>query len=242
MGLPPADLATSYLLVGVPSPQLLQRLLSVSVGGYRPPVDIIETDTQTFLAWLHLLDHSGLRIDGRVHVFAGDEAVDDYRRFIINTPGRVPASLILTNHRPGWHSPRVDGAMMTAIGNEVRQRQIRQRSNLDQRLRSRHAAYWRGRFGTAGRTSAPLRVVGFTNRYSTVIQHAMRDLAAIAVDGETARAVSHGATFAARTLLGDRTDAGPFAVCDERGDLLAVYERRGAGLKPAVVLATEAVA
>jgi tRNA pseudouridine55 synthase len=65
---------------------------------------------------------------------------------------------------------------------------------------------------------------------------AMRGLEQIAIDGETARAVSHGATFSARGLLGEREDEGPFAVVDDAGSLLAVYERRGAGVKPSVVL------
>jgi hypothetical protein len=54
--------------------------------------------------------------------------------------------------------------------------------------------------------------------------------------------VGHGATFAARMLLPDGAGDGPFAVVDEHGHLLAIYERRGAGVKPAVVLAAEGVA
>jgi len=69
---------------------------------------------------------------------------------------------------------------------------------------------------------------------------ALRDLTEVVVDGELQRAVTHGATFAARALLGDRAEAGPFAVVDEHGELLAVYERRGAGVKPTVVLAPQA--
>ena len=69
---------------------------------------------------------------------------------------------------------------------------------------------------------------------------AVRDLECVRVDAERARAVVHGATFAAPALLGDRDGAGPFAVVDEAGALLAVYERRGGGVKPSVVLATEA--
>ena len=42
----------------------------------------------------------------------------------------------------------------------------------------------------------------------------------------------------ARSSPDDAGD-GPFAVVDDGGALLAVYERRGAGVKPAVVLATE---
>jgi tRNA pseudouridine55 synthase len=66
----------------------------------------------------------------------------------------------------------------------------------------------------------------------------MRALETIAVSGEIARAVAHGATFSATALLGDDRGRGPFSVVDDAGTLLAVYERRGAGVKPAVVLAS----
>jgi len=69
---------------------------------------------------------------------------------------------------------------------------------------------------------------------------AVRDLDRVRVDAEGARAVAHGATFAAPALIGDNDGPGPFAVVDEQGALLAVYERRGGGVKPSVVLATEA--
>jgi len=54
-----------------------------------------------------------------------------------------------------------------------------------------------------------------------------------------ARAVAHGATFAAPALLGDDDGPGPFAVIDDHGALLAVYERKGGGVKPSVVLAPQ---
>ncbi len=64
---------------------------------------------------------------------------------------------------------------------------------------------------------------------------AMRDLERLDVDDEEARAVRHGMTFPAST----RPDLGPgpFAILDGRGELLAVYERRTAAIKPAVVVA-----
>jgi tRNA pseudouridine55 synthase len=68
---------------------------------------------------------------------------------------------------------------------------------------------------------------------------ALRDMVEVVVDGEQRRAIAHGATFAAPALLGERDAPGPFAVVDEHGALLAVYERRGAGVKPAVVLAPQ---
>jgi tRNA pseudouridine55 synthase len=67
---------------------------------------------------------------------------------------------------------------------------------------------------------------------------AMRDLEAVTVDAEQARAVAHGATFAANAIVPADAGPGPFAFVDEHAVLLAVYERRGGGVKPAVVLAS----
>jgi len=71
----------------------------------------------------------------------------------------------------------------------------------------------------------------------------LRDLTEVVADSELQRAVAHGATFAAPALLGAagaHADApGPFAVVDEQGELLAVYERRGAGVKPTVVFSAQ---
>ncbi len=71
---------------------------------------------------------------------------------------------------------------------------------------------------------------------------AMRAFEQIVVDAEQARAVAHGATFAAGGFLPDAAGDGPFAVVDGAGTLLAVYERRGMGVKPAVVLAANGAA
>ena len=64
---------------------------------------------------------------------------------------------------------------------------------------------------------------------------AMRDLERVDVDDEQVRAVRHGIAFPAGTL-GEQGD-GPFALVARDGDLVAVYERRGAACKPAVVMA-----
>lgn len=71
---------------------------------------------------------------------------------------------------------------------------------------------------------------------------ALRALERVTVDRELARAIAHGATFAASALLAEEAGEGPFAVLDENSTLLAVYERRGVGVKPSVVLAAEGVA
>jgi hypothetical protein len=62
----------------------------------------------------------------------------------------------------------------------------------------------------------------------------MRGLEQGVVDADSARAVAHGSVFP--TAPFPVGGPGPYAVVDESGALLAVYERRGAGVKPAVVL------
>jgi tRNA pseudouridine55 synthase len=64
---------------------------------------------------------------------------------------------------------------------------------------------------------------------------AMRDLERVDVDAEQARAVSHGMSFAPTTF--SPTGSGPYAFVGPEGTLLAVYETRGAALRPAVVVA-----
>jgi tRNA pseudouridine55 synthase len=63
---------------------------------------------------------------------------------------------------------------------------------------------------------------------------AMRGLERGVVDGDSARAVAHGSVFPTPPFVVE--GPGPYAVVDESGALLAVYEQRGAGVKPAVVL------
>jgi tRNA pseudouridine55 synthase len=67
---------------------------------------------------------------------------------------------------------------------------------------------------------------------------AMRDLEQVDVDAEQARAVSHGVSFAPGSLAvrGD----GPYALVGPGGELLAVYDSRGAAVRPAVVVAAAA--
>ncbi len=64
---------------------------------------------------------------------------------------------------------------------------------------------------------------------------ALRDLPAVTVDGETARAVSHGMRFVGE-IMGETSEGEPFRVLDSSGDLLAVYTRRGEQAQAEVVL------
>jgi tRNA pseudouridine55 synthase len=63
---------------------------------------------------------------------------------------------------------------------------------------------------------------------------AMRDLERVDIDDVVASAVRNGRKFAAAAL--GETGNGPFAVVGAGDELLAIYERHGDGLKPAVVV------
>jgi len=70
-------------------------------------------------------------------------------------------------------------------------------------------------------------------------REAMRALEPFVVDADQARAVGHGMTFPVTVADTSGLGAGPFAVIGPDGELLAVYERRGAALRPAVVVAPQ---
>jgi tRNA pseudouridine55 synthase len=69
------------------------------------------------------------------------------------------------------------------------------------------------------------------------LAEAMRDLERVDLDDEQMRAAHHGIPFP-NGALGE-VGAGPYALLAPSGDLVAVYERRGAACKPSVVIATD---
>jgi tRNA pseudouridine55 synthase len=70
-------------------------------------------------------------------------------------------------------------------------------------------------------------------------REAMRALEPFVVDVDQARAVGHGTAFPVTVADAAGLGSGPFAVIGPDGDLLAVYERRGAMLRPSVVVGVQ---
>jgi tRNA pseudouridine55 synthase len=67
---------------------------------------------------------------------------------------------------------------------------------------------------------------------------AMRDYASVTISPDTAVEVGHGKVLPAARLGVPISDEGPWAVLDQQGELLAVYQRHRADtVKPAVVIA-----
>lgn len=177
---PKPTLLSATALIGVPSHAILERLLDQSVQRYRPPIDVIETDLEALRMWLCMLNDVEAFRDNRVGIHAGPAALDAYAECLIASPNRITPTMVLTNHRPNWKPPAIDAAWRQQVDARARRRRAGLLIEAEARVAGRSITSWRDRFRNAAADSevTPLRIVGFTNRYSTVVQHAMRDLAA----------------------------------------------------------------
>jgi tRNA pseudouridine55 synthase len=172
---------------------------------------------------------SALKVDGRrLHELAraGEEVERKPRavridRFDIEAfePGPFPRATVLVECSSGTYIRSLAADLGAALGGPAHLAELR-------RLRV-------GSFTID--ESGPLDVIEADPRAALVSPvEAMRALERATVDAESARAVAHGSVFP--SVVFDVSGPGPYAVVDESGALLAVYERRGAGLKPSVVL------
>lgn len=176
--LPETALGSSFLMVGVPNPALWRRLLAMrTTSGYVPPIDIVEPDADVFALWLSLIEEADALRDERIAVFAGADAPEQYRKFVTDHPWRGTAMHCMTNFRPRWQPPALDKRFHESINAAIAQRTARLKDDLDARCADRDAGYWHRRFEAVSSKSGPLRIAGFTTRFSSVIQHSMRDLA-----------------------------------------------------------------
>jgi hypothetical protein len=176
--LPSPENTTSLVLLGVPSIPLWDHLHSMQTdNGYVPPIYVIEPDSAIFSLWLQMIDAPNALRDERVVYFVGDECQTQYHEFLLSEAWRSLPTQIITSRRPRWTPPGIDTAFHDDLAAVRRSRQQRAKATLDAKYAAKDIDDWRQRFAQAGFTATPLRIVGFTTRFSTVIQHAMRDLA-----------------------------------------------------------------
>ncbi|UCD75408.1 MAG: hypothetical protein JSV91_00520 [Phycisphaerales bacterium] len=178
LDLPETHKITGFVLRGVPSGPLLARLLDVRHrNGFAPPIDILETDPEVFGIWLRVLEHGSALGDPRLNLFVGPEATRQYHQWLATQLARGVGGVIITNDRPKWDPPILDRQFFAdtrADQNKIKDESIEAQALL---YHDRDMASWARRFKEAGESGPPLRALGFTTCFSTVIQHAMRDLA-----------------------------------------------------------------
>ena len=174
---------------------------------------------------------SALRVGGRrLHELAraGEEVERKPRSIRIDTftleafePGPYPEATVLVECSSGTYIRSLAADLGAALGGPA---------HLSSLRRLRVGSFTSDESHPLAEIEADPGAVLLTPR------DAMRALEQTTVDQESARAVAHGSVFPSVAFAVE--GPGPYAVIDEHGTLLAVYERKGAALKPSVVLVT----
>ncbi len=174
---PELSLSTSFLLLGVPNAALWTKLLSFQLSnGYGPPIDIIETDENVFAIWLQLVDNLPQTNSGRIEYVVGNSAFKRYRDLLIQNPWRTLPPIRITSARPQAAHANVASNYFDEIDQIRCTMRAQAKQKLDLQYSKSDIEYWKQRFRACDRSGSPLRVIGFSSRYSTVIQHSLRDL------------------------------------------------------------------
>jgi hypothetical protein len=132
------------------------------------PMLLIEPDEVLAGAWLHCDDHVPLLRDERTMLFVGPGALDRMAAAL-----RADVDLPLPTHVVNLSgdaalAAQVDEVLQRELG--ARERELEQlQADLASRYHDRDVRYW------AKRWARPGTVLGLTSRFTTVLQHSMRD-------------------------------------------------------------------
>ena len=142
-----------------------------SAPGHRPPLFFLMKDLERLWVILHIQDWKTLLADPRVRLFAGDDCVQQFRQSLLDEPRCPWPQLAVTILPDTWP----DGVTFDLIFIEscAAQRVELLRLNKQLEMLSTSASP----LAIAQRTKAgqSLRVLGITSRYTSFIQHSMRD-------------------------------------------------------------------
>ena len=164
---------------------LLNRVLETtheSFLKYSCAIYVLEPDPAMICILLHL--HDLTRWGPRLRFFVGDDPVGQMCNALTERPHwMLPAALI--SNRLAARSPLDIQSTLTAVAEERRQRE---ESLLDEARRHYEPltpAYWSARYDDALSGGKPLKVMGVTSRFTTVLQYSMDEL------GAAVRAAGH---------------------------------------------------
>lgn len=151
--------------------------------GHRPPIYLLAGEIEQLWAVLHVMDWRTMLAEARLPIFAGPDALEQFRQALLDDPTfPEPRGMI-----------RVDSTLpaqdLNAFCGVLRQSRDAALNDLYRRLDAVYAPPtgldWPEKFG-----SGRLRILGITSRYTTFLQHSMRDwLAAIKSLGHEAQLV-----------------------------------------------------
>ncbi len=154
---------------------------AATIPGWRPPLYFVAANLERLWVMLHVQDWATLLADPRVRLFAGPDAVDCLRAALLTDDACPWPQQWVTADPATWPAG-------TTVETLLAEADAARRVRLDgcrATANARRVPTWQ-----AGR---PLRVLGVTSRYTTFLQHSMRDwLAAFDRLGHATRLVIEG--------------------------------------------------
>lgn len=214
------DLASPVAFDGAGFGWLLLHVLETTRNtylNYSPAVYLIEPDPLAAWMLLHLHDLREWLEHPRLQVFLGPDAAAQYRDFL-QAGTHSLADYCFTNpltQRPACKLVEIAGAECT--------RRREQTGELRQRIEALYAgrtpATWHNRFAEALAGGRPLKILGLTSRFTTVLRYSMEELAC------AVRAAGHEfrLSIEADDSTLERTDLA--AMCEFQPDLLVQISR-----------------
>jgi hypothetical protein len=154
----------TWLVHGLPLGDFVERLLDSTTrdaGQPQQPLYLIETRWPNLAAWLHERDRSSMLADERVMLFAGPDAESKLTTLLresIDLP--LPTRL---------SAPYSDDETVTRL-------QTLCRNAADDRSATHRGCVARIEAREAPPLAPGATIVGFTSRYTTMLQHSMRDI------------------------------------------------------------------
>lgn len=169
--------------------------------GACPVLYQVESNWLALAVALHLADWTGPLADERVLIFAGPDAAAEFEASALADPWRFAPRVVF----PAGAWSQAEETEIAERAQRVREREEaaarEMRRGLNTQRAGRDVIYWAGRFGD--RSGRPLRVLGITSRFTTVLQYALRDaLAALGRLGCETRLALEPSTSASITPRG----------------------------------------
>ncbi len=168
------------LIIGLHLNDFVERFRANSArpaGEPQCPLYLAETQWHQLAAWLHAADHGEVLADPRVFLFAGPQAAGDLERYL-----GEHEDLDLPRVRLGCHTSPPTRAGFSEAARRALQARVRALRAMLTATESRAAA----RPASTLRSAPPLHrganVVAFASRFTTVLQHSMRDIGHVLSD------------------------------------------------------------
>ena len=144
--------------------------------GATPVIYHIESSFAAAAVAMHLNDWIEPLSDPRVRLCCGPDAYDSFERMAAGDPNNLPPQMIV--RAPSWTTrDEALGERVNALARRFEAKRSALCDELNAAFHDRDRQWWRRRYETAlAGEGRPLRVLGVTCRFSTVLQYSMRDM------------------------------------------------------------------